>query len=230
MVDSRPVSSLCVSLNRLLAVFQQHSRLFISPKHRHYNTVNTLKIRHSAVWHNLGAYRPASLPRGMAANYFRVFVAYIEEDLMVGMCTMKTAGVLMMWSRRIKGPHHHLFPCLAVLETLCVTGHKNQPVRRQNQWNSLNQLIWDRWKLSEQVLAQRKISSDGQSVQKRMSAHPSNSRTHQCAKRHNKSGDKTSETSGAGFQKLFLHKFSNCDSLSFLLWPNTKTESFTITI
>lgn len=54
MVDSRPVSSLSVSLHRLLAVFQQHSRLFISPKRRHYNTVNTLKIRHSAVWHNLG--------------------------------------------------------------------------------------------------------------------------------------------------------------------------------
>lgn len=71
---------------------------------------------------------------------------------MVGMCTMKTAGVLMMWSRRIKGPRHHLFPCLAVLQTLCVTGRKQQPVRRQNQRNSRNQLIRGKFGTKEDLL------------------------------------------------------------------------------
>lgn len=157
---------------------------------------------------------------------------------MVGMCTMKTAGVLMVWSRRIKGPHHHLFPCLAVLQTLVCdrsqesAGQETKPVELTKPADMRQ--VWHKGRSPPKASLFKKEYQPILHIQEHVSAQRGTTKAALPPRRTfaaalfstQDEGDVRSSTQ----KKSFLHKFNNCDSLSFLLRSDTKTESFTITI
>lgn len=158
-VDSRPVSS-------LLAVFQQHSRLFISPMRRHYNTVNTLKIRHSAVWHNLGhtdqpLCREAwlqinleSLCRMLRRIWWLGCVQWRPlESWWCGAAVSKALIIICL----LASPSYRL--CVWPVKRISQSGDKPVEVTTPAHMRQM--------KTEWTGLAQRKISSDGRSVQKK---------------------------------------------------------------